>query len=95
MTNPMNRSTPPTWRRLLSPAILTLISATLLFLTHLLRGVLFTGDTIYVTVVALQIIIFLLPVGIFIRAKGDGYLSRLRLRPGRPESILLMLSAAL
>ena len=91
-TTPMR---PPLWRRLLSPAVLPLISAVLLFITRLLKGVLFQGETLYVTVVALQIIIFLLPVGVFVRLRGDGYLSRLRLRPGRPESVLLMLSTAL
>lgn len=95
MTAPTNTGRAPLYRRLLSPAVLPLVSAVLLLITRLLRGVLFSGDTLYVTVVALQIIIFLLPVGVFIRLRGDGYLPRLRLRPGRPESILLTLSASL
>ena len=38
--------------------------------------------------------IFLLPSGIFIRMRGDRYLSKIRLKPARPESLVLSLSAS-
>ena len=78
----------------LSPAAPILLSAALLFVTHLLSPLLLNDSGRYVSVVVLQIIIFLLPAGLYIRTKGDGYLSRLRLKPARPESLLLSLSAS-
>ena len=94
MTDQTRTAGTPRAFRYISPAILPLVSSVLLFFTRLLRDLLFQEDALYVTVVALQIIIFLLPVGVFIRFRKEGYLSHLRLRPGRPETILLTLAAS-
>lgn len=80
--------------RRFTPALLVLFSAILLVVTRLLDDLLLRGDGAYLSVTVLQIIIFLLPVAIWIRIRGEGYTSRLRLRPGRPESLLLTLSAS-
>ena len=79
---------------LVSPAILACVSATLLLATRLLDDILLTGDGVYLSVVVLQIIIFLLPAGIWIRLRGDGYLTRIRLKPGKPETLLLSLASS-
>ena len=94
-----NNSSPPAQGaspllRRVTPAALILISAILLLITQLLRPLLLQGSGLYIGVVVLQIMIFLLPAGIWIRLRGDGYLSRLRLKPNRSESILLSLAAA-
>lgn len=80
--------------RIVSPASLSLVSAVLLLVTRLLSDVLFAGDGIYLSVVVLQIIIFLLPAGVWTRLRGDGYLTRIRMKPARPETLLLTVSAA-
>lgn len=82
-------------KRIPSPATLVLVSSVLLLVTRLLKSFLLQGSGAYVSVVVLQIIIFLLPAGVWIRLRGDGYLSRLRLKPGKPESLLLVLAASL
>lgn len=98
--DPMNKEqTPPrrsesTLLRRVTPAALILVSAVLLLITRLLRPLLLEGAGLYIGVVVLQIMIFLLPASLWIRLSGDGYLSRLRLKPSRPESILLSLAAA-
>ena len=82
-------------KRRLSPAFLVLVSALLLLVTHLLRPLLIKGSGVYLTFVVLQIMIFLLPMGVWIRTRGDGYLSRLRLKPGKPESLILRIKASI
>lgn len=77
-----------------SPAVLPLVSAILLLVSRLLDDVLLSGDGIYLSVVVLQIIIFLLPAGIQILLRGEGYLSRLRLKPAKLETLLLSLSSS-
>lgn len=77
-----------------SPAAPVLFSALLLIVARLFEPVLFEGNSFYISVVVLQIMIFLLPSGIFIRMRGDGYLSKIRLKPARPESLILSLSAS-
>ena len=79
---------------LLSPAILSFACAALLLITRLLDGILLSGDGIYLSVVVLQIIIFLLPASIWIGLRGEGYVSKIRLKPGKPETLLLSLSAS-
>ena len=82
-------------RLFLSPSAPVLLSALLLLLTRLLSPLLLRGNSLYISVVILQIIVFRLPAGIYIRMQGDGYFSRLRLKPGRPESLPLSLFSAL
>lgn len=81
-------------RTFFSPAAPVLFSALLLIAARLFEPVLLKGNNLYISVVILQIMIFLLPSGIFIRLRGDGYLSKIRLKPARPESLILSLSAS-
>ena len=78
-----------------SPAVLPLVCAILLLFTRLFKNVFFRGDGVYLSVVIFQIIIFLIPSVVWIHSRGEGYLSRLRLIPGKPESLLLTVSASL
>lgn len=94
-----NSSSPPQRNesailRRVTPAALILVSAALLLITRLLSPLLLKGTGLYIGVVVLHIMIFLLPAGIWIRLRGDGYLSRLRLKPNRPESLLLSLAVS-
>ena len=79
----------------LSPAVLPLVCAVLLLFTRLFKDTFFRGDGVYLTVVIFQIIIFLIPSGVWIHSRGEGYLSQLRLIPGKPETLLLTVSASL
>ena len=74
------------------PPILVLITFVLLAISRLVEPVLLDRDNEYISVVLLQILIFLLPAFLYCKIRGEAFVSRTRLTAPRPEHILLLLS---
>ncbi len=79
----------------LHPTVLVLATYILLLLSKLIDITLINRENEYYSVVILQMMIFLLPGAIWCKFSGERYLSGLRLRPVRADSLLLILSSAL
>lgn len=80
---------------LLTPSMLVLATYILLLFTKLIDVTLINRDNEYYSVVILQLMIFMLPGALWCRLGGENYLKGLRLRLPRPNSILLIISAAM
>ena len=80
---------------LLTPSMLVLATYILLLFTKLIDVTLINRDNEYYSVVILQLMIFMLPGALWCRLGGENYLRGLRLRLPRPNSILLIISAAM
>lgn len=74
---------------------LAMVTYVLLLLTRLLDASVLTRDNEYFAVIVLQIMIFLVPAGLYIRWRGDALRTKLRLRPLRTEHLLIVLGAVL
>lgn len=79
----------------LSPTVLVLATYILLLLSKLIDVALINRENEYYSVVILQLMIFLLPGAIWCKFSGEKYVSGLRLRMVKGDSVLLMVSAAL
>jgi membrane protease YdiL (CAAX protease family) len=75
--------------------MLVLATYILLLFTKLIDVTLINRDNEYYSVVILQLMIFMLPGALWCRLGGENYLKGLRLRLPRPNSILLIISAAM
>ena len=75
--------------------VLTLATYLLLLLSRAVdTAVVGRGDQ-YLSIVLLQVMIFLIPGVVFCKLRGTAFTARLRLRPPRPSHLLLLLSALL
>jgi membrane protease YdiL (CAAX protease family) len=79
----------------LHPTALILTTYILLLLSKIIDLTLINRENEYYGVVILQMMIFILPGAIWCRFSGDRYMSGLRLRLPRTDSIALILSASL
>ncbi len=95
--DPMQRYT--RWFRnktfILHPTVLVLTTYLLLLLTKIIDITLINRENEYYSVVILQLMIFILPGAIWCKFSGEKYVSKLRLRMIKADSLLLILSAAL
>lgn len=85
-------------RRLLeqnAPCLLILSVYVLLLLSRLMDTEWVTPENQYLSVILMQIMIFLFPGLIFCKLQGSDFTSRLRLTGVRPSHVLLILSATL
>lgn len=74
-------------------ALLVLSTYLLLLFSRVIDTALIDRDSQYLSIVLLQVIIFMLPGIIFCRLRGTAFTERLRLRLPRPSHILFLLSA--
>ncbi len=79
----------------LTPAALVLVTYVLLLLSKLIDLTLLNRDNEYMSIIILQLMIFILPGALWCRINGDKYISRLRIALPRPKAIPLMISATL
>ena len=79
----------------LTPTVLVLATYVLLLLSKLIDLTLLNRENEYYSVVILQMMIFLLPGAIWCKFSGEKYIRRLRLRPIKADSLVLILSGAL
>ena len=75
--------------------ILVLCTYVLLLLSRLIDAALLSRDNEYLSVVLLQVLIFLIPGLIFCKLRGTAFTERLRIRMPRLSHTLLLLSALL
>jgi len=78
----------------LSPTVVVLATYVLLLLSKLVDVTLINRDNEYLSVVILQMMIFLIPAAVWCRFSGDRYMRSLRLRPFRADAILLIAASA-
>ena len=74
-------------------ALLVLSTYLLLLLSRVIDTTLLGRDSKYLSIVLLQVMIFLIPGVIFCKLRGSAFTERLRLRLPRPSHILLLISA--
>ncbi len=79
----------------LHPTVLVLATYILLLLSKLIDIAVINRENRYYSVVILQLMIFLLPAAIWCKFSGENYLSGLRLRMIKLDSLPIILSAAL
>lgn len=77
----------------LTPAVVVLATYILLLISKFIDLTLLNRDNEYMSVIILQMMIFLLPGALWCRFSGEKYLSGLRIRLPRLSSIALILSA--
>jgi len=73
--------------------LLVLGNFVLLLFSRLIDTLLLNRDNEYLVVVLLQILIFIIPGYLFLRFRGKGYLSSMRLRAPKPDHIFIMVGA--
>ena len=78
-----------------TPSALVLITYILLLVSKFIDVALLNRDNEYMSVIILQMMIFLLPGAIWCMLKGDKYIKGLRISAPKPDSILLIISASL
>ena len=84
------------WRRgIFTAPALVLAVYVLLLCSRFLDTSLFADGNSYLTVVVLQLLIFLLPAAIYCKLRGDHIRGRLRIRFVGLEQLLLVLAAAM
>jgi len=76
-------------------ALLVLSTYLLLLLSRVIDTALLGRDSEYLSIVLLQVMIFLIPGVIFCKLRGGAFTERLRLRLPRPSHILLLITALL
>lgn len=76
------------------PTTLILATYIMLLITKLIDIALLNRENIYFSVVILQMMIFILPGAIWCMFSGEKYISKLRFRIIRPDSIVIILAAA-
>ncbi len=79
----------------LSPAALVLATFILLLISKFIDLTVLNRDNEYMSIIILQIMIFILPAAIWCRFRGEGYIKRLRVCVFAPRSLILIFSAAL
>lgn len=79
---------------IIHPTVLVFATYVLLLFTKLIDITLINRENEYFSVVILQMMIFILPGAIWCKFSGEKYMSGLRLRMVKADSILIMVSAA-
>ena len=79
----------------LSPTVLVAATYLLLLLSKIIDLTLINRENEYYSVVILQMMIFLLPGAIWCKFSGEKYITHLRLRPFKPNCLLLIAASAL
>lgn len=81
-------------RIVLHPTVLVLGTYILLLLSKIIDVTLINRDNEYLSVVVLQMMIFLIPAALWCRFSGERYVRSLRIAPLKPDSIAVMIAAA-
>ena len=71
------------------PPLLVLVTFLFLILSRFIDGQLTRRGSEYITVILLQLLIFVLPAVLYIQLRGEQFPSRIRMRPLRPEHLWL------
>ncbi len=77
----------------LHPTVVVLTTYILLLLSKVIDVTLINRDNEYLSVVILQMMIFLIPAAVWCRFSGERYMRSLRIRPIKPDTIGIMLAA--
>ena len=78
----------------LSPSTLVLSTYLLLLLTKIIDLTLINRDNEYLSVILLQMLVFLVPAAVWCRFSGEKYTKGLRIRIPKPNTVLLIVSAS-
>ena len=81
-------------RIVLHPTVLVLATYILLLLSKIIDVTLINRDNEYLSVVVLQMMIFLIPAALWCRFSGERYIRSLRVAPIKADSVALIISAA-
>jgi len=79
----------------LHPTVLVLGTYILLLLSKIIDVTLINRDNEYLSVVVLQMMIFLIPAALWCRFSGEKYMRSLRIAPIKADSVAVMIAAAL
>ncbi|MBE6530716.1 MAG: CPBP family intramembrane metalloprotease [Ruminococcaceae bacterium] len=82
-------------RIVLQPTVVVLATYILLLLSKIIDLTLINRDNEYMSVVILQMMIFLIPAAVWCRFSGERYIRSLRIRPIKANSVLIIIAAAL
>ena len=78
----------------LHPTVLVLGTYILLLLSKIIDVTLINRDNEYLSVVVLQMMIFLIPAALWCRFSGEKYIRSLRIAPIKADSVAVMIAAA-
>ena len=81
-------------RIVLHPTVLVLGTYILLLLSKIIDVTLLNRDNEYLSVVVLQMMIFLIPAALWCRFSGERYIHSLRIAPIKADSVAVMIAAA-
>lgn len=81
-------------RIVLHPTVLVLGTYILLLLSKIIDVTLINRDNEYLSVVVLQMMIFLIPAALWCRFSGEKYIRSLRIAPIKADSVAVMIAAA-
>ena len=79
----------------IQPTVVVLATYILLLLSKIIDITLLSRDNEYLSVVFLQMMIFLIPAAVWCRFSGEKYIRSLRIRMVRADSIIIIISATL
>ena len=82
-------------RIVLQPTVVVLATYILLLLSKIIDLTLINRDNEYMSVVILQMMIFLIPAAVWCRFSGEKYIRSLRIRPIKANSVIIIIAAAL
>lgn len=82
-------------RIVLQPTSVVLATYILLLLSKIIDLTLINRDNEYMSVVILQMMIFLIPAAVWCRFSGEKYIRSLRIRPIKANSVIIIIAAAL
>lgn len=90
-----DNSAPSAEKRItLHPTVVVLTTYILLLFSKIIDVTLINRDNEYMSVVVLQMMIFLIPAAVWCRFSGERYIRSLRIRPIKPNSIMIILASA-
>lgn len=82
-------------RIVLQPTVVVLATYILLLLSKIIDLTLINRDNEYMSVVILQMMIFLIPAAVWCRFSGEKYIRSLRIRPIKGNSVIIIIASAL
>ena len=92
--NVKSKNAPDERRIVLHPTVLVLGTYILLLLSKIIDVTLINRDNEYLSVVVLQMMIFLIPAALWCRFSGERYVRSLRIAPIKADSVAVMIAAA-
>ena len=92
--NVKSQNAPDERRIVLHPTVLVLGTYILLLLSKIIDVTLINRDNEYLSVVVLQMMIFLIPAALWCRFSGERYVRSLRIAPIKADSVAVMIAAA-